>query len=214
MWFDKGELELFPDRPSSRVFLAAARVAPSRCKKLQHSVPRASAACLTCRSAPVSCPNCSARLGLVPTPNCVVDVCAQCEGIWLDAGELEALEGYGQPSAAAPAAAADTAGWEIPAPAVQEGRDAWEAPGHHGPLPHSHQRANALRPFECRHCSAALDAQSAWAHAGELYCGNCRPPEAVDGGADPYWLSDLISRVARQTLTALGLPRRRRGWFR
>src|SRR4051812_44526144 len=88
MWFDRGELELFPDRPSSRVFLAAARTAGSRCKKLGHLVPAAMAACAGCRSAPVACPACRGRLALVPTPRCVIDVCVHCEGVWLDAGEF------------------------------------------------------------------------------------------------------------------------------
>ncbi|WNG37073.1 hypothetical protein F0U61_27895 [Archangium violaceum] len=99
LWFDRGELERFPDRPPARTFLAAARQAPSRCRRRGHPVAREQAVCPTCRSEPVACPSCGSRLGLVVTSACPIDVCPRCEGVWLDAGEFELLEGVTNPQA-------------------------------------------------------------------------------------------------------------------
>ncbi|WP_257449415.1 TFIIB-type zinc ribbon-containing protein [Archangium lipolyticum] len=99
LWFDAGELNRFPDRPATRTFLEAARRAPSRCRKRGHLVPREQDACTTCRSEPVSCPSCGSRLALVVTSACAIDVCPRCEGVWLDAGEFELLEGVTNPQA-------------------------------------------------------------------------------------------------------------------
>ncbi len=71
VWFDRGELERFPDRPSVRAILEAARDAPSRCR----------------------CPACGEPLARVVTRACPVDVCIVCEGVWLEAGGFEQLEG-------------------------------------------------------------------------------------------------------------------------
>jgi hypothetical protein len=38
------------------------------------------------------CPRCGVELIEVERENVKVDLCKQCSGIWLDAGELEALE--------------------------------------------------------------------------------------------------------------------------
>ena len=91
LWFDRGELERFPDRPSARVFLEAARQAPSRCRKRGHLMEREQAVCATCRSEPVSCPGCGSRLARVMTSACPIDMCPRCEGVWLDAGGFELL---------------------------------------------------------------------------------------------------------------------------
>ncbi|HYO53562.1 zf-TFIIB domain-containing protein [Archangium sp.] len=99
LWFDRGELERFPDRPPVRTFLAAARQAPSRCRKRGHLVAREQATCATCRSEPVSCPSCGSRLARVLTSACPIDVCPRCEGIWLDAGGFELMEGVTSPQA-------------------------------------------------------------------------------------------------------------------
>ncbi|MCY1078195.1 zf-TFIIB domain-containing protein [Archangium lansingense] len=93
LWFDRGELERFPDRPSARSFLAMKGQTFSRCRKSGHPVGRAEAMCPTCRSEPVRCPACSERLRRVVTSASPVDVCPSCEGVWLDAGAFEALGG-------------------------------------------------------------------------------------------------------------------------
>ena len=74
----------------------AARRAPSRCRK-QHLVPAAQTACATCQGAPVSCPACHTRLARVVTMPCAADFCPRCEGLWLDAGGFERLEGLTHP---------------------------------------------------------------------------------------------------------------------
>jgi Zn-finger nucleic acid-binding protein len=110
LWFDRGELERFPDRPSVRTFLAVARQAPSRCRRWGHLVPAEQTRCARCRSAPVSCPGCGSRLARVVTSACPVDVCPRCEGIWLDAGGFERLDGVTNPQAWPAGAAAATSG--------------------------------------------------------------------------------------------------------
>lgn len=93
LWFDRGELERFPDRPPVRSFLAMKGQTFSRCRKSGHPVGRAEAVCPTCRSGPVRCPACGERLRRVVTSASPVDVCPSCEGVWLDAGAFEALGG-------------------------------------------------------------------------------------------------------------------------
>ncbi|WP_375764859.1 zf-TFIIB domain-containing protein [Archangium gephyra] len=92
LWFDRGELERFPDRLPARSFLAMKGQSFSRCRK-GHPVGRAEAVCPTCRSEPVRCPACAERLRRVVTSASPVDVCPSCEGVWLDAGAFEALAG-------------------------------------------------------------------------------------------------------------------------
>lgn len=180
LWFDRGELELFPDRPSVREFLHAARQAPSRCKRMGHLVPRAEHACATCRSAPVACPACWGRLSLVVTSTCTIDVCLSCEGVWLDRGELELLERLPPPPQ--PTVSSQ---WEVPV-AAAPATDPWHAPGAHRPLPMRHGvRINSHTPFECDPCGALLTVREAYVRDGDVYCGSCRPANAVSGAALP-----------------------------
>ncbi|MBF5040909.1 MULTISPECIES: zf-TFIIB domain-containing protein [Myxococcaceae] len=180
LWFDRGELELFPDRPSVRQFLAAARQAASRCRRLGHLVPRAEVACATCHSAPVACPACGGRLSLVVTATCTVDVCVPCEGVWLDRGELELLERVpARPRPPTPGA------WEIPAAAAPV-TDPWSAPGATRALANGHAvRINSHTALECSACSALLTVREAHALDGDVYCGACRPAGAVSGATLP-----------------------------
>jgi Zn-finger nucleic acid-binding protein len=179
LWFDRGELELFPDRPSVREFLLAARQAPSRCKRLGHLVPRAEHTCASCRSAPVACPACRGRLSLVVTSTCTIDVCLACEGVWLDRGELELLERL------PPAPPAASAQWEVPEPAAPA-PDPWHAPGAHRPLPMGRTvRINSHTPLECEPCGELLTVREAYVRDGDVYCGECRPRNAVSGAALP-----------------------------
>ncbi len=45
----------------------------------------------------MACPSCGSRLAWVVTSACPIDVCPRCEGVWLDAGEFELLEGVTNP---------------------------------------------------------------------------------------------------------------------
>lgn len=185
LYFDRGELERFPDRPSLKPLLATARQAPSRCRKGGHVVPRALASCATCRSEPVGCPGCGARLSLVSARVCTVDLCTQCGGTWLDAGKFESLENATvTPPPPAPKAAQ---GWEV-APATDGGADPWLAPGATAPLPPSHSPSGGYglsSPLACVQCGLALPVAHAWAWNGDLYCGNHHPKGAVSGASLP-----------------------------
>jgi Zn-finger nucleic acid-binding protein len=183
LWFDPGTLERFPHRPSAKHFHLAALHAPNRCRKGGHAIGRALAKCARCGGAPALCPACGARLAMVPTPVCAVDVCTQCEGIWLDAGEFELLEkvNWDEPTPApTPAAPAARGGWEVPAATDAPAReDPWRAPGQSEPL--SQRTGDGTHPFTCRHCGAALSVYDAWAYDGDSYCDACRPKGAVSG---------------------------------
>ncbi len=188
MWFDAGMLERFPERPSVRPFLPAARQAASRCRKLGHLVPRAMAACASCRSAPVGCPACGSRLSLVVTSACAIDICVQCEGVWLDAGEFELLQGVKGPAPvkSAPKVAA-ASGWEV-AEASDRGPDPWKGPGSDRPLHPSAPpdvRLNSHSPMACVHCGQQTSLGRAWAKDGDIYCGDCRPAGATSGARLP-----------------------------
>jgi len=215
LWFDRGELDLFPDRPSVKSLLAAARLGPSRCRKLGHLVPRALAACATCRSEPVRCPACQGRLTLVTTARCAVDVCTACEGVWLDRGELELLEGMRMPAPVKGSAV--PARWEVPE-AARSAADPWKAPGAARALPAAGHRHALRSSVACNHCGESLRVVEAWAFDGDIYCGRCRPEGAVSGTALPAdlvpvegpafapgalprlraYFSDLLERVLRE----------------
>jgi hypothetical protein len=189
MWFDAGMLERFPERPSVRPFLPAARQAASRCRKLGHLVPRAMAACASCRSAPVGCPACGSRLSLVVTSACAIDICVQCEGVWLDAGEFEQLEGVKAPSLKKPAApvAAAKAGWEVPE-ATAGGADPWKGPGADRPLAPTSADGVSLASsvaMHCHTCGRRPSMSDTWAKEGNVYCGDCRPRGATSGSNLP-----------------------------
>jgi len=190
MWFDGGMLERFPERPSMRPFLASARQAASRCRKLGHLVPRSLAACASCRSAPVGCPACGSRLSLVVTSACAIDLCVQCEGVWLDAGEFELLRGVQGPAPAAkpaPRKRAAAEGWEVPE-ATSGGPDPWRAPGSDRPLHPQvplEVRLHSRSPMDCHHCGRRTSVGEAWAKEGNVYCGDCRPRGATAGAQLP-----------------------------
>lgn len=193
VWFDAGELEQFPDRPSVRVFMSSARQAASRCRKTGHLVPRALAVCATCRSAPVSCPACGSRLSLVAAGPCAIDVCTQCEGVWLDAGEMELLRGVKGP-APKPAPRAKATGWVVPE-STGTGPDPWRGPGSDRPLTPSappEVRLNSRSPMDCHHCGERTVLSEAWAKDGDIYCGRCRPPGATSGARLPRDIDSSI----------------------
>ena len=93
LWFARGELDRFPGRPPMRTFLTAARGAPSRCRARDHLVAPEHATCGRCGGGPMTCPDCGGRLARVVTSACPADVCASCEGLWLEARGFALLEG-------------------------------------------------------------------------------------------------------------------------
>ncbi|MCY1032113.1 zf-TFIIB domain-containing protein [Corallococcus sp. BB11-1] len=186
LFFDRGELERFPDRPSLKPLMGTARNAASRCRAGGHLVPRALASCATCRSEPMTCPGCGARLGLVSARVCTVDLCAQCGGAWLDTGKFEVLENATVEAPKAPPASA-RAGWEV-APATDGGADPWNAPGARAPLPPSHSLtggAGLRSPMACIICERQVPVSEAWAWDGDVYCGEHHPKGAVSGASLP-----------------------------
>ena len=96
LWFGRGQWQHLPDRPPLRAFLAAASQAASRCRKPGHQVPAERRVCPTCQGALLGCPKCGGRLARVVTSACALDVCARCEGVWLEAGAFERLAGVTQ----------------------------------------------------------------------------------------------------------------------
>lgn len=189
MWLDSGELQHFPNRAALRPYLASAKQAPSRCRKQGHSIPRAMVACATCRGAPVACPSCGARLALVVTSTCTIDVCTACEGVWLDAGELEQLHNVAAPSRpAAKPRSAPASEWEV-AEATDTGGDPWKGAGSFRPLPVAAVAAPppvvSRSPFGCNHCGITVMAHQAYAYDGEIYCETCKPAGAVSGAKAP-----------------------------
>jgi Zn-finger nucleic acid-binding protein len=185
-WLAGGELKHFPNHAALRPYLAQAKQAPSRCRKQGHQIPRAMVACATCRGAPLSCPACGARLGLVATSTCTIDVCSQCEGVWLDAGELEPLRNVAPASRPEPkrrnvvAAASD---WEV-AEATDTGGDPWKGAGASRALEATQAVAAPVvtrSPLGCNHCGITVMAHRAWAYDGEIYCETCKPAGAVSG---------------------------------
>jgi Zn-finger nucleic acid-binding protein len=86
MWLDKGELEQIQatvERDHSEKLAAI----PKR--------PHAAAQARQSEQPTLSCPRCGHPMQRKEHPSCshvLIDVCARCEGIWLDEGEIEELE--------------------------------------------------------------------------------------------------------------------------
>ena len=181
LWFEAGKLERFPDRPAVKALLPLARQAPGRCRRRGHAISRAMVRCSACGGAPAQCPVCNARLAMVPTSACAMDICIACEGVWLDAGEFEALRGIAARAAVSPGApTATTRGWEIPASSAQL-KDLWLGPGQVQAPQRTSGTPNVRAPFSCRQCGGNIGVADAWAYDGEIYCERCRPPGAVSG---------------------------------
>lgn len=81
-----------------------------------------------------------------------VDVCPRCQGLWFERGALERLLDAG-------------------------GREALEQAMAPQTRPTSAARAPAL--LKCSACGTGLQARTAFAYQGDVYCARCRPPSAV-----------------------------------
>jgi Zn-finger nucleic acid-binding protein len=90
-WLDSEELRRLAPNWMSHKLQPALRNAPQRCPHAKHRVPPGKLLCGLCGAAVVTCPSCGEHLSQVHTKVCDVDVCGQCQGLWLDAGELQAL---------------------------------------------------------------------------------------------------------------------------
>jgi Zn-finger nucleic acid-binding protein len=133
-------------------------------------------------------------------------VCTSCEGVWLDAGELELLENVQGPTPAPTTGTA--ANWEIAAP-TDAGVDPWHAPGAARALPPlSKLPGSRYSSLCCEHCGVHLQVREAHVLNGDVYCASCRPQGAVSGASLPKdvaprdpdeWKSkdwgDLLSRI-------------------
>jgi len=180
IWLGAGKLESLPERPSARVFQPLTRHAPGRCRRNGHPISRALVRCPACGGLPAECPACKARLAMVPTPACAIDICPRCEGVWLDKGELESLRRLQSAPTSVHASAGSLRGWEVPPPSGM-GKDPWLGPGQVQAIAPNEQVLNLRAPFSCRHCASSLSVGEAWAFDGEIYCSACRPQGAVSG---------------------------------
>lgn len=68
-------------------------------KKDQEAVEklRAQRAAREAQTAPLLCPRCDGTLAEVALEDVLIDRCTKCNGVWLDAGELERLTDHEQP---------------------------------------------------------------------------------------------------------------------
>lgn len=184
MWLDSRELQLVLDHPVASSLWSTARQAPSHCRN-NHPIARALRLCSVCSEQPTKCPACGNRLSAVAVVPLCVDVCADCRGIWLSAGELKHLQSRRAPTVHS-SSSRRSLGWEIPVAAeINPANDPWRAPGQTEPLPQGESVASTARPLSCRHCGIALNAYDAWAFDGDIYCPTCRPANAVSTGELP-----------------------------
>lgn len=95
-WLDSLELERLAPGWRTESLKAALPHAPRRCPHARHRVPAHKMLCGLCGAGVAGCPSCGQFLSQVETKVCAVDVCATCQGIWLDAGELQALRRHKQ----------------------------------------------------------------------------------------------------------------------
>ena len=88
VWLDKGELEKIQETVENDYFAELEKVPESTVQAYRSARAEQSRASL-------SCPSCSSEMSEREHGYCsqiFIDVCASCQGVWLDAGELKALE--------------------------------------------------------------------------------------------------------------------------
>ncbi|MCC6897375.1 MAG: zf-TFIIB domain-containing protein [Polyangiaceae bacterium] len=89
VWLDKGELEAIQEAKEQDYSKTLA--------ELPDSVARSINKVAQAASGPVGCPKCGAEMAVREYAYCsqiVIDACPEGCGIWLDAGELQALEKF------------------------------------------------------------------------------------------------------------------------
>lgn len=155
VFFDRDEGRLFEKDEQRREVVAAARFAPGRCSRSGHPMSRAAGAqCARCAADAARCPACAERFGLLAIRGNLIDVCERCEGIWLDAGELQAF---------------------LDAEPVMVPRTEWAR------LPPPPQVPPRRRMgFFCAGCDERIGLHPAWTMEGELFCARCRPDKAQE----------------------------------
>ena len=87
IWLDKGELEAIEETLENDYI--------EELEKFPNYVGNAYAMALQKKAAEITCPNCQTtmeRKEYAYTSQIMIDKCPKCHGIWLDKGELEALE--------------------------------------------------------------------------------------------------------------------------
>ncbi|MFP2907866.1 zf-TFIIB domain-containing protein [Pyxidicoccus sp. 3LFB2] len=90
-WLEHEELERLTPAWKSHAPWETLHDAPRRCPHAQHHVPASRESCGLCGRKAVRCPTCGDHLSQVRMQACTVEVCGQCQGLWLDARELELL---------------------------------------------------------------------------------------------------------------------------
>jgi Zn-finger nucleic acid-binding protein len=91
-WLEHDQLErLTPAWKFGGPWASLREDAPRRCPHAKHHVPASRDTCGMCGRDVVHCPSCAAPLSQVRMQACAVEVCGQCQGLWLDASELELL---------------------------------------------------------------------------------------------------------------------------
>lgn len=114
IWADNGELQtLYIRVQGSRAGVAPANAAPDarlagrqalgilagrpcpNCRKMNPSIQLACYACGASlpKAASLLCPNCDVNLNFRTYESLRLDVCTDCTGVWLDAGEISSLSG-------------------------------------------------------------------------------------------------------------------------
>ncbi|MBK7585105.1 MAG: zf-TFIIB domain-containing protein [Myxococcales bacterium] len=89
MWLDKGELEAIQESKENDYSKVL--------ENLPDSVSRSINKAAQIESGPIACPKCAAEMDVKEYAYCsqvVIDACPEGCGIWLDGGELQALEKF------------------------------------------------------------------------------------------------------------------------
>lgn len=89
MWLDRGELEQIEETQEHDY--------SEELERIPNLIGNAYEMARQKKLAIINCPKCSAELSNREYAYCsqiIIDVCPKCEGIWLDKGEIEALEAF------------------------------------------------------------------------------------------------------------------------
>jgi Zn-finger nucleic acid-binding protein len=146
LWFEAGTLGKVVGKAALERLARQARGAMGQCKRcrgLLEGVPY----CPACGEQASACPGCGVGpLAVVEVADVPVDVCSQCGGVALDAGELELLKR-----------------------AVHAEAESAQAGGHPEP------EAPPKKRDVCAGCGRKVEPEHAFVEGQDVWCGSCAP---------------------------------------
>lgn len=156
LWIDPPELARVPEAAGALAGLRKAAANPRVCPSCCGTTAASAAACAVCKKPTATCPRCrDGALRAVVAGACTLCACSSCTGVWLGAGDLEAITRTQDLSSKV--------------------QDALEAD----------PSSAAPSDGACARCAAPLARRTAWRRNRDRYCAACAAALRLSGAAAP-----------------------------